>query len=708
MSDKQYQINPLRGFDDSAGVAATALHQPERRFRFTAKVLRLGTAGLLIISFGVLFFSEFRLPELAWLLAGLSVPGSLVAPLLARAERRKSHLPLRLPQEADRKDPADPAPGGGLRKARGTIYLGNCRATKQEAWLAQDDCLRHMLVLGTTGSGKTASLMGIAANMLANGGGLIYSDAKGSTELYFQVYGLAQRLGRDDDCLVMNYQTAQEAHPGEKRSNSLNLFQGRSYHTLLQIFLSLLPGAQGEGSNAVFSQRAESLMAALLPPLVWLRDNENWALSLRLLSDCLSLDGVIGLASVSRIPDTEIGSLHAFIESLAGMNAQIKPNGQPQLAGDAKISPSEWYSALKQAEAIVLSNRDVMRAGRHLKRVSGWVIPDQSANQHGFASMYFNRPVQSLTVTYSDLYDSPWGEIRLEDVIAQRRILTIVLPVLEKSPAELRGLGKLVLSSIRSAVALGLGSRAEGLKSQVIDNLPTRSETISLIILDEVAYQLTEGFAAVAAQARSLGVGVIFAGQDLAGIRRAGQEEAGQVIANTLSKVFMRLAEPDDTASLAIKLGGKIQVRIRTGPNGAEYREQERISAQDLTDQIEGQSHIIFGSNIVRTNMFYPGATTADLMMMRRFVNIPSNADLKAIHDRAQTTARTQTARDRVKGGPKNQQQTAQSKPPMTAQPGMPPDIHKMFDPQKTKAGSGRPSDFDRRDPRTSRKRRTA
>lgn len=644
-----------QGFATSTGVAATALRSPEGRFRITPAKLKILALGLLAAAPWILFDPSSPLPaEVAWLLTMLAALTCLVAVPLSRVQRRRQRLPLRLPEEAGRRDPGDPAPGGGLRKARGTIYLGVCRETGEEVWLSQEDCLRHMLILGTTGSGKTATLLGISANMLANGGGLIYSDAKGSTELYFQVYGLAQRLGRDDDVLVMNFQTAQDTVEGEKRSNSLNLFQGRSADTLLQIFLSLLPASSGsEGGNSVFGERAQSLMAAILPPLVWLRDNENWTLSLKLLSDCLSFDGIIGLACVSKIPETEISPLHAFIDSLAGMNAQMKPGGQPQPkpTDEVKVTPAVWKQSLKQAENTVLRTRDVSRAGRELKRRSGWTVPDQPANQHGFASMYFNRPIQSLASTYSDLYDSPWGEIRLEDVIANRRILVIVLPVLEKSPAELRGLAKLILSSIRSAVALGLGNRAEGERAEVIENLPTRSETISLVIADEYAYQLSDGFAAVAAQARSLGVGVVFAGQDLAGIRRAGQEEAGQVIANTLTKGIMRLAEPADTADLAVKLGGKIYVRMRTGSGTPEYREVDRINPQDLAAQIEGESHILFGNQVVRTNTFYPGPTTAKRMMMHRFINIPSTADLRAIRDRVRQAAFDRKQQHRENGG---------------------------------------------------------
>ena len=677
---------PQRGFETSAGVTARQLRKAESRFRVTAKTLRLAAFVLLIIIPGLLFYYPPMPGELVWALSVLTLLVLIATPVVGRLQLKKYHLPLRLPLEAKQKDPGDPLPGGTLRMARGSIYLGTCRETGEEVWLAQEDMLRHMLLLGTTGSGKTATLLGIAANMMAAGGGVIFSDAKGSTELYFRMHGLARRMGRDDDVLVMNFQTSQEELPGEKRSNSLNLFQGRSADTLLQIFLSLLPGQQGEGSNSVFAARAEGLMAAVLPPLAWLRDNEQWTLSLSLLSDCLTMDGVFGLSCIRKIPETEIAGLHAYVESLAGMNGQLKPGGQPtpRRPEDVPIPPATWLQALRVAEELALRSRDLARAGREFKRRSGWMVPEQPANQHGYASMYFTRPVQSLAVTYADLYDSPWGEIRLEDVISNRRILTIVLPVMEKSPAELRGLAKLVLSSIRSAVALGLGVRAEGTRAEAIDNLPTRSETVALVICDEYAYQLTEGFAAVAAQARSLHVGVIFAGQDLAGIRRAGKEEAGQVIANTLSKVVMRLAEPDDTADLAVKLGGKMYARMKTGAGTPEYREVDRINPLDLAAQIEGEAHILFGNQVVRANMFYPGDTTSDLMMMRRFINVPSTSDLVAIRDRVR---QAREEKENKKRSEELMREVSSPSEVKQQQPGMPAHIRETIMRQATQRG---------------------
>ena len=623
-----------QGFGQEASVSTQALQRKQRKFQLTPDGLRW--SGYLLLLAPPALLIAGAPPEFAWLFAITGFVVNVLCAGVSQHRRIRGRLPLRLPETEDRIDPGDPAPGGRPRKARGNVYLGQDQVTKEELWLAQDDILRHMLVLGTTGAGKTATLLGIAANLLCSGGGLIYSDAKGSTQLYYQIHGLARRLGRDDDVFIMNYQTSSSKGSSRtKRSNSLNLFLGRSPDTLSQIFLSLMPGGGGDGANAVFSAKAEALMSAVLTPLVWLRDSANWTLSLRMLADAMTWDGATGLAAVQIIPDAHVQQLRDFIESQPGMNAKFREDGNPP-----RIQAPVWARALNQASAKVLETRRLAEGGSVLRNESNWNPTDQTLQQFGYAGMYHTRALQSLSETYGDLYDVVYGDIKLEDIIAQRRILVVVLPALEKSPTELRQLGKLLLSAIRGAVALGLGQAAEGSRSEAIDRSPTKSESIALIIADEYAFQLAEGFATVAAQARSLSVGVIFAGQDLAGIKKAGAEEADQVVANTLTKVIMRLAETEHTAKLAIDLGGKVYVPMVTGGQveaagvsagqQAQYMEVNRVNIIDLQAQNEGQAHIFFGERVVRGDTFYPGDLTSDHLHIRRFVPVPSKADLNA------------------------------------------------------------------------------
>lgn len=124
----------------------------------------------------------------------------------------------------------------------------------------------------------------------------------------------------------------------------------------------------------------------------------------------------------------------------------------------------------------------------------------------------------------------------------QRRILLVLLPSLEKSPAELASLGKISLSAIRNACAVGLGAQIEGDVADVLEALPTNAIGIGpyLCIVDEYAAIVTPGFEVVLTQGRGLGIAAIVASQDYAGILEADKKGAQQMVANTSIKIFMK------------------------------------------------------------------------------------------------------------------------------------------------------------------------
>ena len=108
----------------------------------------------------------------------------------------------------------------------------------------------------------------------------------------------------------------------------------------------------------------------------------------------------------------------------------------------------------------------------------------------------------------------------------QRRVLVVLLPSLEKAPAELASLGKISLSAIRNACAVGLGAHIEGDAADVLEALPTDTVGIGpyLCIVDEYAAIVTPGFEVVLTQGRGLGIAAIVASQDYAGILEADKK----------------------------------------------------------------------------------------------------------------------------------------------------------------------------------------
>ena len=222
--------------------------------------------------------------------------------------------------------------------------------------------------------------------------------------------------------------------------------------------------------------------------------------------------------------------------------------------GEFTLSPRLIRNYLGLAKCVELAQHpklspDARESVQGALRNFGWVAgkpleeqPKNFPEQYGYAQAYFGLPLARFTDTYSHIYDVQDGEVDFADAIMQRRILVVLLPSLEKSPAELSGLGKISLSALRNACAVGLGSKIEGDAADVLESLPTEAVGIGpyLCIVDEYAAIVTPGFEVVLTQGRGLGIAAIVASQDYAGILEADKKGAQQMVANTSIKVFMK------------------------------------------------------------------------------------------------------------------------------------------------------------------------
>lgn len=529
--------------------------------------LTLGSAALI-----------FFVPALLWPVLIIVAP----VVLFGMIEALQDNLPMRMPAHAGVTDYNDPKPGrGGYNKARGLYFLGNEKFTNKELWAAANDMLTHMLVFGTTGSGKTEFLTGLCTNSITSGAGVVFVDPKGTNTLMYQIYLLSRLLGRDDDFLLLNFSTAGkkiEKHDFNRKSNTINPMATGTAESLFDMLASFVPTSQGD--NAVFSQRALSFMSSLLYPLAYLRDMKAINLSVRTLRENLTLRKTMELAGKPQkrpvhgvlIPDDVTQPLAHYLNSVAGFK----------------------------------DNQPYERQG------------EDTSKQHDYAQAYYTRPLATMTDTYGFVYDCDMGEIDYRDVVYNRRIFVVLLPAMEKAAPELKQIGGMILSALKNAIALGLGDKYEGTTEEALDTMPSAAKVPTLMIADEYGYVATEGFAVIPAQARGLGFAFVFAGQDYAGFKRGSETEAEQIVANTKIKVLMTLEDPQTTLQLFQSLAGEASVaqasRFVVNKSGLSYsyREEDssferisRIDIMDLKAQTEGEFHLFFKEFVIRGQAFH-------------------------------------------------------------------------------------------------------
>ena len=532
------------------------------------------------------------------------------------AAGQKITLPFRMPMRSKEKDWGDMLPNGKPRDARGIYFFGNELDKKTELWFANEDMRTHALIFGSTGSGKTESLISIAFNALVQASGFIYVDGKGDNSLFAKIFSLMKQMGREDDLLLINFMTGARDIIGaqEKRmSNTMNPFASGSSGMLSNLVTSMLDSGSGGSDGDMWKGRAIAFVEALFKVLVYQRDAGNILLDPDTIRNYFALERLEAIAA-----DKVFIRDGQFDISLEGVPTVV-------------MQPIENY--LKTLPGYIKE-----RKGKQVSTVF---------EQHGFITMQLTRTFTTFADTYGHIMRTKLAEVDLKDVVLNRRVLVVLLPALEKSPDELANLGKVVIASMKTMMASGLGDAVEGTYQDVITRKPTSASTPFLCVLDEYGYYAVKGFAVVPAQARSLGFSVIFAGQDLPAFQKSSKEEAASIGANTNIKICMKLEDPTDTWEFFMKGAGESYVTAvesfsaqnpsitgsYSDSKSAKTEKRARIDLLDLKEQTEGQMHIFFKSRIIRGSSFYVNPKPVKSMRLNVFlkVDLPKDAELYSL-----------------------------------------------------------------------------
>ncbi|MGH1456223.1 MAG: TraM recognition domain-containing protein [Alphaproteobacteria bacterium] len=488
--------------------------------------------------------------------------------------------------------------GGKKGKSEGILYLGNVEKTNEEVWFTNSDIRTHILYLGTTGAGKTEGLKSLVTNAMAWGSGFVYVDGKADTDLWSSLSSLVRRFGRDDDLLVLNYMTGNS--DVQAPSNTMNPFSSGSASYLTNMLVSLMP--ESGGDNAMWKERAVSLVGSMMPVLTWKRDNQEIPMSVRTIRDYLSLNNVIKLARDDVVPAEIRAGMTGYLDTLPGFIGEAYDD-------EGKVKPPGPDTPQYNTET--------------------------ASQQHGYLAMQFTRSLQSLGDDYGYIFDTQAADVDMVDVVLNRRILIVLVPALEKSGDEVANLGKIVASSIKGMMGSTLGSTVEGASESVIENKPTHSSTPFMTVFDEVGYYVAEGMAVMAAQARSLGFSLVFAGQDLPAMKKRVREEAQSITANCNIKLFGKLEDPTETKDFFEKTVGSAMVTevsgFQTSGGSMSYHDTKqagvqlrpRASYDGLRGFKEGQAVVTFGETVVDCAIFYSNPGFAKAMRVTRFMTLP-------------------------------------------------------------------------------------
>lgn len=509
-------------------------------------------------------------------------------------------LPLRMPSDMERVDPSTEMkiPGKMLgflpvtvmrrtmSRAGGILYTGYERVFDfgRECWLTMDDLTRHLILMATTGAGKTEMLLGFVLNCLGWAKGLIFSDGKAQNDVWFAVASLARRFGREDDLRVINFITGGQSRSqrlldndkSRPQSNTVNPFSLAQETYIIQLMDSMLPPAGNDGG---WQEKAKAMIQALIIGLVYKSRKEGLVMSQRTIQEYLPLREVAKLYQQAVAEDWHDEAklpLKNYLSTLAGFDMALIN------------SPSDWA-----AEAL---------------------------NQHGYLIQQFTRMLSLFSDTYGHVFASGAGDIDLRDVVHNDRILVLLIPALELSSSEASTLGRLTVSQAAMVLSQDLGERLEGKASDILVVKKFKDRFPFLWIADEVGAYYTEVFGHLATQVRSLGYSLVLAGQDLQRLKSAAGDKIWTLIGNMFTRVAGTLNDPKETLEMYQKSGGTEYKGVQTsmkreagafgGSNFSDtdqisLKEDQRITVEEVQKLNKGEQITIFQGDVVRSASLY-------------------------------------------------------------------------------------------------------
>lgn len=484
---------------------------------------------------------------------------------------------------------------------------------------------------------NTELLLGIVSQTLMWSSGFLFIDGKGTREFYARAWTLCKRFGREDDLRVLNFTDGggdPDAPAGgpDTQSNTINPFAKGSADQLMNIVVSLM-GDAGQG-NDMWKNRAMSLVTAEMKALCELRDTGDILMNVQTIRDFLFLGkgfdkellrkrGLPKVTSIDQVPD-------AVWEELRGRAGLI----ELYLRAINREFSEATYLAMK-------GFFDTLPGFSLDKAMNGDPQDAKCLEQFGFLSMQLTKPLGSLADDYGHIFRTPLGEVDIDDVVLNRRILVVLLPALQKAPEEMQNCGKIIVTLCKIMMGNAAGFRLAGSRQRIVDSNQTWAPSPYIVVLDEAGYYMVSGIDVMMAQARSLGFMIIVAGQDMAAMQKTSPQIAETAAANASIFAAGKTVDGEKTVKFIQAVFGRAQVAVTSGYTrqtgafvskwvdrmDASIQEVDKVRIEELQNMMEGEFYFLFNGNLIKAATFYIGGNFSDQISVNKFIKVRGPTD---------------------------------------------------------------------------------
>ncbi len=257
------------------------------------------------------------------------------------------------------------------KSSRTQVYLGDSFLTSRPLFLQNDQREMHMQVIGSTGTGKTESvLLPMLAHDIDHGKGAIVIDGKGDLELLDRIHAIVKAKGRLDDFYFFSL-----AHP--EMSNTYNpLLRGNATELKDKIVGSMA------WSEEFYRRMAEQAALTILNALIL----TGQKIQFRTLHACLTDLGSLKTLSDQTGPKdkdlqmdlvTMINNFHDNRKFLSGLMADLYLSSRSEFSGKLDTDrPHIDLLEIYQEQRIVYFALDLQGYGDTARRMGRMILQD--------------------------------------------------------------------------------------------------------------------------------------------------------------------------------------------------------------------------------------------------------------------------------------------------------------------------------------------
>lgn len=422
---------------------------------------------------------------------------------------------LRSSCKVESSDPPAVAPG-----ARG-LLLGYTTDDGSPLFVPDEDLVRHGIIVGQTGMGKSVFGKFLMFQQIQRGGGLLFVDGKLDEDNIQDIYEYATYCGRAHDFVVVN--------PGRpENSHTYNPILFGDPDEVAARIISLIPATSTSAGADFYKSSSALALVCFISALqestpeqvaAWIKECEGKGLP----KDYVDNNRITGVAY--NFLDLALLTMNEGV--LNSLLSRVQASSPDSLTRKNLSIFLEQYA--KENNGPIFQDAPPGSLQIDLKRLKE-TLGGIGARMHQFGSGKFGPVLNSYT-----------PEVKIYDAIRDNKIVYVALPTMGKDVAA-QNLGKMVIADLRTAI------------SWLQMNKQDRPSIPFLAFLDEMSSYSTETLAVMFEQARSARVVLLPAIQTDSGLSNISEDFKERIIANTEMKIFFRLSSQDtaETASMAI------------------------------------------------------------------------------------------------------------------------------------------------------------